>query len=315
MPVTIRNLEWLNHNSQRAYPLAAGSTRRDQSGVFTLPDDFLVGLSLPVHWGVSIDPGKFYVSKIASYATGFSVTVGYAGTENVDVATALIARNTHTINQYYNLGGIGDFVDSRGFLVIHSLEGIDKQPSGMFTFDPDTTKLEVDTIRPHIRGVMSVQVQNGSELSRLLTGRLRLGAGKNTRIRVETAVDEDPRIIIDAIEGEGLTDSCVCAEESPPIRTINGIPPDQNGNFQFLGNTCLDIQEGDHILEFKDVCSEPCCGCTELEAITQALEAFGERAATLESFLVNLEARVTQMDMVVLGSKLGDRSCPTAGCS
>lgn len=315
MPVTIRNLEWLNHNSQRAYPLAAGTNRMDASGTFRLPDDFLVGLSLPVHWGLSIDPGKFYISKVAAYATGFSVTVGYDGVEPIDVATALIARNTHTPNQTYSLGGIGDFADSRGLITIHSLAGIDKQPSGSFVFNYEDTKLEVDTVKPHIRGVMSVQVQNGSELSRLLTGRLRFGAGKNTRLRVITAVDEDPIILVDAIEGEGLIDSCVCTEETPPIRTINGIPPDQNGNFQFIGNACLDIVEGDHILEFKDECSQPCCGCTELEAVTQALEAFGERAATLESFLVNLEARVTQMDSVVLGSKLGDRSCPTAGCS
>jgi hypothetical protein len=252
---------------------------------------------------------------VASYATGYSVTIGYDGVEPVDVATALIAANSHTPYQSYNVGGIGDFVDTRGSIVIGNLDNINKQPSGSFTFEYAATKLEVDAIRPHIRGVMSVQVQNGSELSQLLTGRIRFVAGNNTRVRVETEVGEDPKIYIDAIEGEGLTDTCVCAEETPAIRTLNGIPPDQNGNFQFIGNECLDIVEGDHILEFKDKCSTPCCGCEELEAVTQALEAFGERAAALESFLVNLEARVTQMDMVVLGSKLGDRSCPTAGCS
>lgn len=314
MPVTIRNLEWLNHNSQRAYPIAQGTVRRDTSGTFTLPDDFIVGLILPVHWGISFDPGKFYISKVASYATGFSITIGYNGDDPVDVATALIAANTHTPYQSYNVGGIGDFVDTRGSIVIGQLDGINKQPSGSFTFAYEATKLEVDAIRPHIRGVMSLQVQNGSELSQLLTGRIRIGAGRNTRIRVETG-DGDPKIFIDAIDGEGLTDSCVCAEETPPIRTINGIPPDQNGNFQFLGNECLDIVEGDHILEFKDKCSTPCCGCDELEAVTQALEAFGERAAALESFLVNLEARVSNMDMVVLGSKLADRSCPGSGCA
>jgi hypothetical protein len=179
----------------------------------------------------------------------------------------------------------------------------------MFEFTLDTARLEADVIRPHIRGVMSIQVQNGTELSKPLTGRIRIVAGTNTRIRVESPSGSNPKIIIDGLEGEGFTDSCVCSDEAEPIRTINGIPPDSNGNFQFLGNQCLDIVEGDHILEFQDSCSQPCCGCKELEAVTQALEAFGDRATTLENFLVSLEARVTQMDMVVLGSRIGDRGC------
>jgi hypothetical protein len=310
MPISLRNLEWLNHNSQRAYPLTADSTKLDTTEAFELPDDFIVGLILPVHWGIDIDTTKFFISKIAAYATGFSVTVGYDSLSGViDVATALVARASHTTNQVYNLGGMGDFADSRGQIVIGKFAGIDEQPAGLFTFDYEATRLEVDAVRPHIRGVMSVQVQNGSELSRLLTGRIRLVAGRNTRIRVESTIDDDPLIILDAIEGEGLTDSCVCSPELDPIRTINGIPPDQNGNFQFLGNECLEVVEGDHILEFKDVCSQPCCGCEELETVTSALEAFGDKATTLENFLVNLEQRVTQMDAVVLGSRLGDRGC------
>lgn len=305
MPVTIRNLEWLNHNSQRAYPLSADGTHRDATDTFEIPDDFIVGLILPVHWGLNVDPGKFFIRKLAAYATGFSITVGYAGSSgDVDAAVALVARNAHTLNKSYTLNGVGDFVDSRGHITIGGFSGIDNEPAGQFVFDYAATKLEVDAIRPHIRGVMSFQIQNAAELSRQLTGRIRLVAGSNTRMTVSGNT-----ITIDAISGEGLTDSCVCAEESPPIQTINGIPPDQNGNFQLLGNDCLDIVEGDNRLELKDVCSQPCCGCKELEAITQALESFGEKATTLENFLVNLEARVTQMDMVVLGSKLGDRGC------
>lgn len=312
MPVTIRNLEWLNHNSQRAYPVSAEADRVDVSGAFRLPNDFIVELALPVHGGMNVNTSRFFIRKIASYATGFSVTIGYAAESgDVDVAAALIARSSHVRNQVYNLGGIGDFADSRGHITIGNLSGIDGQPAGLFTFDFESTRLEVDTIRPQIRGLMSLQVQNGSELSPALTGRVRLVGGRNTRIRVETEEDAAPRIVIEAVEGEGLTDSCVCAEESVPIRTLNGITPDQNGNIQFLGNECLDIVEGDHILEFVDRCSQPCCGCDQLTAITEALEAFGEKATTLENFLVSLEARSTQMDMVVLGSRLSDRSCST----
>lgn len=311
MPVSIRNLEWNNHNAQRAYPIAQDVSRWDESESFRIPNDFITGMTLPIHWGLSVEPAKFFISKIASYATGFSVTIGYAADDgDIDIASALIARSAHTPYQVYNLGGIGDFADSRGFITIGQFDGIDLQPSGMFEFTLETARLEVDVIRPHIRGVMSLQIQNGSELSDQLTGRIRLAAGTNTRLRVDN-LSGDPIVYVDAIDGEGLTDSCVCTTDRDPILTINGIGPDSDGNIQILGNACLEVSESGNILEFKDVCSEPCCGCEELEKITQALEAFGERATTLENFLVNLEARVTQMDMVVLGSRLGDRGCST----
>jgi len=316
MPLGIWNLEWLSHNAQRAYPLVCEATKTDLSGEFVLPEDFIVSLYLPVHWANNVDPGNFYVSKIAAYETGFSVVVGYSGGDgDFDVASAQIARVTHTENQVYNLGGLGDFADSRGHIVIGDLSNIDDQPTGLYTFDLEGTRLEPDAVRPHIRGVMALQADNGGELSDELYGNIRIQAGKNARITPQIEVGKDPVLVFDAIEGEGLTEDCVCDDEdAPPLRTINGIPGDGSGNFTFLGNDCIDITAGNNAVTFEDVCSEPCCGCKELEVVTRALEAFGEKATTLENFLVSLEARVTQMDMVVLGSRTGDRGC-AAGIS
>jgi hypothetical protein len=315
MPIGFRNLEWLNHNAQRAYPIAADTSRLDITGTFELPNDLIVELVLPVHWGLSVDTSKFFIKQIASYTTGFSLIVGYnAESGAINVATALVAKNIHTKNQVYNLGGIGDFADSSGLITVGSFAGLDQQPAGLFNFEYAATRLEVDAIRPHLRGVTSLQIQNGSELSKTMTGNIRIVSGTNTRITTTIEPGQDPVITINAISGEGLTEPCICSEDIPPIRTINGIPPDSEGNFQFTANDCLSIVTGDHSLEFKDECSQPCCGCVELEAITKALEAFGDKATTLENFLVGIESRVSQMDLVVLGSKLGDRGC-NADCS
>lgn len=309
MTIGLLNLEWLNHNSQRAYPLTDDTTGLDTTGVFKIPDEFIVSLYFPIHWGQNVDVTNFFVSKIASFEAGYSVTIGYGST---DIATALIASSAHTSNQVYNLGGIGDFSDSRGHIAIGSLDNISAQPSGFWEFDATGAGLDPDTIRPHIRGVMSLQAENGTELSSPLYGNIRLQAGKNFRITPILSSEADPVLVFDALEGEGLTEDCVCVEDAPPIKTINGISPAIGGNFTFMGNDCLQIDGGSNSLTFEDVCSEPCCGCTELEVITQALEAFGDKATTLENFLVSLESRVTQMDMVVLGSRLGDRSCETS---
>ena len=55
MPIGIWNLEWLNHNSQRSYPLAEDATKTDITGTFTLPDDFILGLYFPIHAGLDVD--------------------------------------------------------------------------------------------------------------------------------------------------------------------------------------------------------------------------------------------------------------------
>ena len=311
MPIGIRNLEWTNHNAQRAYPIVVEATRSDLSEQFELPVDFIVALYLPIHWANDIDPGKFFISKVAAYETGFSIVVGYASDSGtIDVASTQIVRSAHTQNQVYSLYGLGDFYDSKGHIQIGSLEAIDLQPTGLFEFDLSGSRLEPDAVRPHIQGLVSIQADNGGELTEELTNIVRLQAGKNCRITAQIESGKSPRLIFSAIEGENLTESCVCDDETaPPIRTINGLPGDSNNNFQLLGNDCMEIVGGNHSLAFNDICSEPCCGCKELEAITQAMEALGDKAATMERYLSQLGARSSQMELTVLGSKTGDRGC------
>lgn len=313
MPIHIRNLEWLDHNSERSYPLTVESAKRDQTGSFTLPDDFIVSLYLAVSVGINVDPTKFYIRSLGNHATGFGITIGYESTGGpVNVATANIARVSHSPNQAYRLTGIGDFVEATGWIVLGALDGIDNQLPGQFEFEAKDTRLEPDVVRPMIRAVTALQVRNGASLSEYLYGVVTLEAGTNMRITVVKEAGLNTRIVFDAIEGEGLNEECVCEDEdAPPIRTINGIPGTLAGDFTLLGNNCLVARPIQNGLRLDDVCSEPCCGCVELETITQQLEQFGRQATTLENFLVALQARVTQMDQVVLGARLGDRGCVT----
>ena len=213
----------------------------------------------------------------------------------------------------YRLTGIGDFLDATGSITIGRIDGIDDQPAGLFNFDSSGSRLETDVVKPLIRTISSIRVRNGTSLSDHLYGTLILDAGTNMRITAVQSAGEDTRIVFDAIEGEGLNEECVCEddEDLPPIRTINGIPGTVAGDFTILGNNCLVPVTISNGLRLDDVCSEPCCGCKELETITQQLEQFGRQATTLENFLVDLQARVTQMDQVVLGARLGDRGCVT----
>lgn len=307
------NLEWLNHNANRDYPLTNDAAGYDVSNEFRLPRDFVVSMYLSIGAAQNVDPARFAIKTIGVYATGFNVVIGYySGSELITVASALIPRDGHVKNTAYRLGGVGDFVDTDGWLVVNQFDNIDLQPPGQWQFSLEGGRLELDVIRPQIRGVSSIRVQNGQELSDPIVGDIIVRAGRNQRITPVLVSGQDPVLVWDAIEGEGLNEECVCdgdVTKGPCIRTMNKIPPTTDGDFTLLGNDCAEFNPIENGLVLKDVCAQPCCGCPELEAVTAALEEFGRQATTLENFLVSLEARVTQMDQVVLGSRLGDRGC------
>jgi hypothetical protein len=308
------NVEWLNSNENRRFPLSESATRVDQTGTFTLPDSFLVGLYLPVHAALDVDPARFYLARISVVSTGFSVSIGYddgSGTPPV-VATASIARASLVEYAPYALPGVGDFGDTTGKLVIGRADEIDLQPPGEYTFAPAAGRLDTDCIRPILRGVGSVAVVSGTTTSARFSGDIQLVEGDN----VTLTVVGPGQIRIDAANNPDLNQSCRCAAGvagalPPPLRTINGIPPDAAGNFTLAGGTCITTTPSAGGLSFDNTCGTPCCGCQELEALTAELTHFGQEGATLLAFANDLRGELNQLNAVVLGSRLSDFPCVT----
>jgi hypothetical protein len=315
MPLSQWNLEWLDHNSQRNYPLAEDATGTDTSGGFQLPEDFLVELDIPIHSAMDMDPAKFFIRQIVAAGTGYSIIVSYLGSEGVqDVGSANIPKSAHKRWSTYALGGIEPFDDTVGKVTINKLTSIDDQPTGVWDFDVNGTRITPDVVRPIIQGVQSLKVQSGSSTSQRFYGDVELVAGSNIQITPVVVSGGVSKIIISALSGEGTIEPCVCEGDTdalPCIKTINGIQPTPTGNFNFIGDDCLEITESANSLKIEDVCCAPCCGCTELEAITQDLERFNQQKVNLEFFVSDLRSSVTGMDMVVLGARLGDKSCIT----
>ena len=100
------NIQWLNANSQRSYPLTDEATKTDTTGTITLPDDFLVSLHLPVHAGQNVAPERFYIQSIGIYASGYVLKLGYNdGITYPVVAITSIDAAGHTENAVYSLTG------------------------------------------------------------------------------------------------------------------------------------------------------------------------------------------------------------------
>lgn len=313
MPLGHWNVQWLNQNSQRAYPLADWGNATDQTGTVTIPQNFMLALYFPVHAGLVVSPDQFYIQSLGIYPTGFSISVGYyngTGTPIV-VGTVNIASAQHTEYSTYALAGINDFDDSVGKVAIGTLDDINKLPPGYYTFDHNATPLETDAIWPMIRGISSLIVVNGSDQSQRIYGDIELVAGDNMRIVANLVEGLSPQIVFSAISGEGLNSTCACEDEPVGncIRFINGIPPLPDGNFRIVGNKCVDVQPITNGIQLSDLCSQPCCGCTELEALISQINRFADGVVTLQNFASNLGGTVSQMSQVVLGSKLADNGC------
>jgi len=309
------NLEWLNTNANRRYPLCDDSDGIDDSDSFVIPKSFIVEIDLPINISTNVDPAKFYIKTIGAYSTGYSVVVGCSTNDGeVDVATAQIPSATHTKNKAYVLGGIEPFDDTRGKIVIGDLGEINNQPAGVWLFSLSHTRLDTDVIRPLLRGVSSLIVVNGNQESIPITGDIVFQAGTNVRLDTILVEDQDPVIVINAINGEGLDESCICEGDRPPripILTINGIPPDANNNFQVIGGDCVEIEETTNGIRITDTCSAPCCDCEDLEKITRKLEELNTQVATTQDFANRLGVAVDTMSLTVLGARLGDKGCVT----
>jgi hypothetical protein len=315
MPLSQWNLEWLDHNSQRNYPLAEDATGYDNTSSFRIPEDFLVQMDLPIHSAMDMNPSRFFIRQLTASGVGYSIIVAYSGTSGVqDVASANIPSSSHTRWTTYALGGIEPFDDTVGKVTINKLDSIDSQPSGSWEFDYTGSRISPDVLRPIIQGVQSLKVQSSSTSSQRFYGDIELVAGANVEL-IPVVIDAgSSKIIISAISGEGTIEPCVCegdAAVTPCIKTINGIAPTAEGAFHITGDDCLSLTGGTNSLAMADACCTPCCGCVELEAITQDLERFNQQKVNLEFFVNQLASSVTEMDMVVLGARLGDRGCIT----
>lgn len=318
MPVSTYNLQWLNHNGQRAYPFFETASRLDESGSFRVPDSLLLELYLPVHSGLDVDPARFFVRSVAVFSIGVTISVGYddGSTPPPVVATAVIPLATHAEYQSYALPGSGDFDDVAGKVVIGSLSDLSTLPPGQYFFTPEAGRLDTDCIRPVLRSVSSIVVVNGADRSERLYGDIELTSGTNTRLTVST-VNGKRRVRIDAIAGEGLNDDCVCDGDATtgPVRTINGIPPTADGDFTVLGSACVDVTAAGNGIKLTNTCADPCCGCKELEAITRDMDQFGGAQTTLNSFLGRLEVQVTAMSTTLLSSKTANKGQDCGGGS
>lgn len=290
MPV---NQEWLNQNSLRNYPFKEDASRMpvDQNGALItevqIPNFLVVDFVLTVP---GLSDLRVYVSQIAY--VGNLLTFVFKDAADVQLSTVTVDITAHVANQAYDLVGYGDYNDVRGKLVIGHLDDLSAAfAEGLYTFTLVDAELESSTIRPALRGVRSLRVTTGGTDSQFIYGNVKLLAGSNVRF---TYVPGYNAIRIDAISGEGLNQECECPTtigNRNVVKTINGIAVE---DVQIVGDgQCVEVTTAGNKITITDTCSAPCCGCPELEFLTDALGKLDITVTNLQVYAEKLADRLS----------------------
>lgn len=317
----IWNVNWLNANAQRNYPLHDASSGWDTSGSFRLPTDFLVDLNFPAHMlttgDVLLDLNNFCVRNVTVFAEGASITLAYydaTSDQYTDIAERTVLASAHTVNKSYYLEGLdaagAPFFDSIGKITIGIFDTI-LQSGGSFTFDLAGGCLLPTVIRPALQTLRGIQFSNADgDVSDLLQGDVILEAGMNVQFDINGNI-----VTIHSTPDSDFVEPCACdtAPQGPPIRTINGIQPDETGNFQLEAVDCIRITPISNGLRLDDTCAQPCCGCSELEAIQTQVETLATQLNNLDSYANRVHGFIQQLQNVVLASNISrNPDCPPA---
>lgn len=292
MPSNVFGVDWLNENANRRFPFADYATLTDNSGTIQIPTELFVDFSLSVDTQAYNNPAGFYLSELAIFGTGISFVIKHGGTE-VTRASIPITAPKNTV--FYLYGTSSNFGSSIGSFTIGNLEEV-KKYGGVFAFSgPTQTGFVVSCIRPDIRGVSAVYVKTGDDLSDPIYGPVVIEAGRNIDIEVSGST-----ITINAIRSDGFNLDCGVLDRELPdcIRSINMQGPDEGGNIQLQGKTCISIEPKQGFLEFINTCKEPCCTSGDLEALITDLRSLSNVINTQDINVGKLEARITGLERV-----------------
>jgi hypothetical protein len=287
-----RNLSWNQFNEARRFPLLHGCTPVSVDGHFMIPDDLFTGLYIS-HSIVDrlSDPVKFYIKKFTYFRTGFTIEIYYDDAASTKLAEVTIDLATEPKPQVATLLGF-DNAFLYGYVVLGQFGSLEQQPAGEWEFAPAATTLDPFCLRPVARELSVLYVRNDNKTIGPFTGEITLVAGERINLEVKTVSDlfnclENP---VSNTGTEVTIHAQEVAEDFTGLRTINGVKPDIRGNIDFIGKQCMKITPlGASTIQFEDICSQPCCSCTELAPIETAI-------ADLKTSILEMKSRISTLE-------------------
>ena len=305
MSLGLWNLQWLNHNSQRSYPLADWASKECSLDTnIRIPDDFILAINFAVSCALTVNIDSFYIKSLTITSNGVSICLGYNGIDDI-VAVTHLAKTEDDEIITAALTGLNSFDDTVGYIAINANSSIFSLTPGYYTFEYTATAIEPDCIRPMLRGVSSIRVQTSGSYSERLYGDIVLVAGNNINIEIVSKTEYGSTIRISAVNDVNYETSCGDIDNTDLryISTINGTSPNNNGDIAITGTNCMSVTSTANSVVLKDTCAEPCCGCAELNELESQINRLVDGSATLETFLQQLIGSVTSIESQIVGIK------------
>ena len=296
----VENVEWLNQNLLRAYPLHEDSDfvpllpNGTKASGLRLPTCLITDFSFTLAFD-GVDGTVPSLTGVSHAGGGFSFEISLGSTV---LATVTVPADQHVTNAAYRLVGQGDNADCAGWLVVGDLErAAEELPEGVYRFAPGQVPFEVSTLRMAPRGVRSITAvgKYGLKTYAPLYGNVRIVAGADMTVR---NVGDHNAIWLQAESKTGYerTRPCDCgAASTKHVRSINGMDAEK---VEIVGDgTCVsvDTDRDRNAVKISDTCSTPCCGCSELNFVESAIATINKSLETLNGYAETLRARIAEL--------------------
>lgn len=299
------NMEWLNGNAERAFPFKEDVSLQDTNSVVRIPTRLIVDLVFVVPAGSDY---RYYLKSLMFSGTHLNLVM--ADESDNTVSSVTVDLQTHSRNDAYTMEGEGSFSGATGRIALGDLSNLDNDlPVGVYEFTIAATEFELRTVRPDLRAVYSLSaIGADGTVTDDITGIVQLIAGANVRLTYVAPSGGNPAgIRVDATGNTDYVEDCDCdAKVTPlePIRSINGVGANPtSGRIDLESATpCLTISVSGDTLVLEDTCSQPCCGCPELEFLTERLKLLDDSVGKIEGFQAELSDRQLSFYQSVLES-------------
>ena len=312
MPSPILNSNWLNQNLLRNYPFEDEVSRVANSGA-QLPNVLIADISLPVPIG-TLDPADVFIQQVVGFATGVAISLADRNAPSTTIASTTVFSASHERLDSYTLTGQGTLLGIIGRITLGDPKTLLEIAKATYDFrlSPANSRLVVSCIRPYLQGVTGIQVTDSETgETTTLTGVIGIEAGDN----MVFDVNPNELVLNSGLLDPGTDedDDCGCENSlgadgttgtGDPIMSINGIEPDENGDFTIEGIDCTDVNPITYGLEIIDTCSTPCCGCDQIDILYQALQAVENEVGRLQEVEEQLRGRIDNLQTVLLNGQL-----------
>lgn len=323
------SLEWLNGNMHRNYPLVDSMIVQSTTGAY-LPSSFLIDLQLIVPFVEGLDPARFFISSVIRNASSIQVTIGYMISDpeqpgarqgfdcavsaaiptsleysgsNLDgshvIKISAITSEVSSMSPSYMYGIPKEYEamrNIRGTLFIGSCSDMSGVGAMQFLYEHAAIMQTCVYIEDKQAAIQSLRLIDSNGTDSTFTDDVTLRLANN----LIATVSEDKTTVEIALDPSYVLKQINSALEQVvggAIKKINGIGPDDTGDFQIEGQDCTLIDPLQSGIAISNPCAKPCCdqNGTDSEEILRALTDLTAAKDVLNNYYSDLATKVNSM--------------------